>query len=83
VGIVESPHDDRRKAEHRPDGQIEFAGGHEQGHPQGDHAELRSERQQIADVPWRKEGGRPRAKRYDLNHQQNKRPELRLGDDFL
>ena len=81
--IVESPHHDRGKAEHRTDREVEFACGHQQGHTEGHEAQFRSEGQQVADVGNRNEIRLDDGKDRKLGNKQDQWPELGAGDHAL
>ena len=78
--IEQDPHHDRRESEHRADGKIELAGGHQQRHCQRDEAEFDREDEGVGNVERRQEFGLERGKNDDLDDEQHERPELGLGD---
>ncbi len=80
--VEDEPHDHGREAEDGADREVELAGGHEQRHGQRDHAQLRGERQQIADVEHGSERGVEQRERDDGADEQGEGTRLRLVDDL-
>ena len=79
--IVERPHHDRREAEHRAHGEIEFASRHEKRHGERDETELDGEGQRVRDVERRQERGIDRREDRNFEDQQHEGAELRRRYD--
>ncbi len=84
AGLVdERPHEHGREAEDRADREVELAGRHEQGHGQRDHAQLRREHQQVAEVAGRQVRGGQEREDDERQDEQPEGPGLRLRDGAL